>query len=54
MSENHHLIQSYVEHKGANFRILNRVGESQFDVLCRQINIEKTNYAFIVGSWVAK
>ena len=47
MSENHHVIQSYVEHKGANFRVLNRVGEHQFDVLCKQINIEKTNYAFI-------
>lgn len=67
MSENHHVIQSYVEHKGANFRIINRVGDSfadsrrpqplasdeaseskrEFDVLCRQINIEKTNYAFI-------
>lgn len=47
MSENHHVVQSYVEHKGANFRVLNRVGEHQFDVLCKQINIEKTNYAFI-------
>ena len=47
MSENHHVIQSYVEHKGANFRIINRVGEQQYDILCRQINIEKTNYAFI-------
>lgn len=47
LSENHHVIQDYVEHKGANFKVLNRVGESEFDVLCRQINIEKTNYAFI-------
>lgn len=47
MSENHHVIQSYLEHKGANFRVLNRVGESQFDVLSKQINIEKTNYTFI-------
>ena len=58
MSKNHHLIQSYAEHKGANFRVINRVPSSakatagrgeerEFDVLCRQINIEKTNYAFI-------
>lgn len=47
MSENHHVIQNYVEHKGADFRVLNRVGEQQFDILCRQVNIEKTTYAFI-------
>ena len=47
MSENHDVIQDYVEHKGANFRVLNRVGEQQFDILCRQVNIEKTNYTFI-------
>ena len=29
------------------FRVLNRVGERQFDVLCKQVNIEKTTYAFI-------
>ncbi len=29
MSESHHVIQSYVDHKGAHFRELNRVGESQ-------------------------
>ncbi|MBL6448818.1 hypothetical protein JMN32_21075 [Fulvivirga sp. 29W222] len=50
MSEDHHVIQSYVEHKGANFRVVNRVGESEFDILCRQINIEKTNYTFITKS----
>ena len=57
LSENHNVIQSYLNHKGANFRIHNRVGEStspkaseekpEFDILCRQINIGKTNYAFI-------
>lgn len=52
MSENHHVIQSYAEHKGANFRVINRVPasakatagrgeEREFDVLCRQINIER-------------
>ena len=47
LSENHHVIQSYLNHDGAHFKVLNRVGESTFDVLCKQINIEKTNYAFI-------
>ncbi|MEQ6120002.1 hypothetical protein [Reichenbachiella sp. MALMAid0571] len=50
LSENHHVTQSYVEHKGVNFRVLNRVGESEYDILCRQINIEKTNYAFVSKS----
>lgn len=50
LSENHHVIQSYLNHKGAHFKIINRVGESEYDILCRQINIEKTNYAFISKS----
>jgi hypothetical protein len=47
MSESHYVLQSYADNKGADFRVLNRVGESQFDILCKQINIEKTTYAFI-------
>ena len=56
LSENHHVIQSYLNHKGAHFKAINRVGdafakasapEREFDILCRQINIEKTNYTFI-------
>lgn len=47
LSESHHVIQSYLNHKGAHFKVINRVGESEYDVLCRQINIEKTNYAFV-------
>lgn len=47
LSENHHVIQSYLNHSGAHFKVINRVGESEFDILCRQINIEKTNYAFV-------
>lgn len=47
LSENHHVIQSYLNHKGANFKVINRVGESEYDILCRHINIEKTNYSFI-------
>ena len=57
LSENHHVIQSYLNHIGANFRVINKVGEpasseaptgrQETDILCRQINIEKTNYAFV-------
>ena len=47
LSENHHVIQSYLNHKGAHFKVINRVGEQEFDILCCQINIEKTNYAFV-------
>jgi len=50
LSENHHVIQSYLNHKGAHFKVINRVGESEYDILCSQINIEKTNYAFIPKS----
>lgn len=57
LSENHHVIQSYLNHKGAHFKVVHRVGEptsaearadrKEYDILCRQINIEKTNYAFV-------
>jgi len=58
LSENHHVTQSFLNHKGAHFRVINRVPTSakatagrgegkEFDILCRQINIEKTNYAFV-------
>ena len=47
LSENHHVMQSYLNHKGAHFKVINRVGEQEFEILCRQINIDKTNYAFI-------
>ena len=50
LSENHHVIQSYLNHKGSHFKVINRVGESDYDILCRQINIEKTNYAFVSKS----
>ncbi|MEQ6168733.1 hypothetical protein AAOE16_16165 [Ekhidna sp. MALMAid0563] len=50
LSENHHVGQSYLNHKGAHFKVINRVGESEYDILCHQINIEKTNYAFISKS----
>ena len=50
LSENHHVIQSYLNHNGAHFKVINRVGELEFDILCRQINIEKTNYAFVSKS----
>ena len=47
MSEHHHVITSYVEHKGANFRVANKQTEGEFEVLCKQICIDKTTYAFI-------
>lgn len=50
LSENHHVIQSYLNHEGAHFKVVNRVGEQEFDILCRQINIEKTNYAYVSKS----
>jgi hypothetical protein len=33
LSENHHVIQSYLNHKGARFKVVNRVGESEYDIL---------------------
>lgn len=50
LSENHHVVQSYLNHKGAHFKVINRVGETEYDILCRQINVEKTNYAFVSKS----
>ncbi len=59
LSENHHVVQSYLNHRGAHFKVENRVGdasakasasEREVDILCRQINIEKTNYAFVSKS----
>lgn len=54
LSENHNVITSYVNHNEANFRVANlKRGEEptsaagEFDVLCRQICIDKTTYAFI-------
>jgi hypothetical protein len=54
LSENHHVIASYLNHTGSNFKVENRKrGEelsssiTEFDVLCRQICIEKTTYTFI-------
>ena len=50
LMENHHVIQSYLNHKGAHFKVVNRVAKQEYDILCRQINIEKTNYAFVPKS----
>jgi hypothetical protein len=47
MSENHHVVTSYVEHKGANLRVANQKRVEEFEVLCNQICIDKTNYSFI-------
>jgi hypothetical protein len=48
--ENHNVTQSYLNHKGAHFKVQNRVGEQEFEILCFQINIEKTNDTFITKS----
>lgn len=48
LSENHNVCQNYLSHKGANFKVENRVGGQRYDILCRHINIEKTNYTFIL------
>jgi|GEM_PF-1451069 len=47
LSQNHNVITSYIEHKGANFRIASLKREEEFDVLCRQICVDKTTYSFI-------
>ncbi len=47
MSEDHQVITSYVEHKGANLRVANQKRVEEFEVLCRQICIDKTTYSFI-------
>ncbi len=47
MSEDHHVITSYLNHHGANFKVENQKRGGEFDVLCRQICIDKTTYTFI-------
>ena len=41
LSESHNVIASYVNHYGANFRIANQKRGEEFDVLCRQICIDR-------------
>ena len=65
LQSNFHIIQDYVNHKGANFRVAKikkRVGasrykpyeyEREFDVIIRQISLNKTNYASIPKSDLA-
>ena len=47
LSEDHNVITSYVEHKGANFRVANLKRSEEFEVLCRQICVDRTTYSFI-------
>lgn len=47
LSENQNVITSYINHNGANFRAANLKRGEEYDVLCRQICIDKTTYAFI-------
>ncbi|MEP1096379.1 MAG: hypothetical protein ABJG78_14780 [Cyclobacteriaceae bacterium] len=44
LSEHHHVIQSYLNHYGAHFKVQNRVGEQEYKIFC---SVEKTNYAFV-------
>jgi hypothetical protein len=47
LSENHHVITSYLNHTGANFKVVNQKRGEEFDVLCRQICVDRTTYTFI-------
>lgn len=47
LSEDHHVITNYLNHTGANFKVENKKRGGEFDVLCRQICIDKTTYTFI-------
>ena len=47
ISEDHNFITSYVEHKGANFRVANLKRSEEFEVLCKQICVDRTTYSFI-------
>ena len=47
VSEDHNVIASYVEYKGANFRVANLKRNEEFEVLCRQICVDRTTYSFI-------
>lgn len=47
LSENHQVITSYLNHPGADFKVSNQKRGEEFDVLCRQICIDRTTYTFI-------
>ena len=47
LSEDRNVTTSYLEHNGANFRIANLKRGEEFDVLCRQICVDKTTDSFI-------
>jgi len=50
LSENQCVIQNYLNHKEVHFKVVNRVGESEHEILCCQINIKKKNHAFVSKS----
>ncbi len=41
LSENHHVIQSYLNHNGEHFRVINRVGESTLNPWWFSISIHQ-------------
>jgi hypothetical protein len=42
MSQNHNVITSYLNHYGANFKVANVKTGAEFEVLCRQICVDRT------------
>ena len=54
LSEDYHVIASYLNHTGGNFKVEKKKREEgptssvgEFDVLCRQICVDRTTYTFI-------
>ncbi len=43
LSENHNVIQSYLNHKGVNFKIHKIVGEQEYDFSCRQTKVPQND-----------
>ena len=54
MSEDHNVVTSYLNHYGAHFKVSNLKRGGEFEVLCRQICVERTTYSFIPHSHLEK
>jgi hypothetical protein len=54
MSQNHNVITSYLNHFGANFKVANMKTGAEFEVLCRQICVDRTTYSFIQHNHLEK
>lgn len=53
MSQNHNVIASYLNHYGAHFKIAS-LKRGEFEVLCRQICVDRTTYSFIPHNHLEK